>query len=131
VRVSDVPLDTRPYATFEPATPVGELLAGLSSPDRQEVFPVVTGGKVVGIVTIANLVALASEPQLDGLVKAADIMRPAPPLRLDDPLRVAFEGMLASGVRELPVTDREGRLLGFVDEMSIAHACARSAGTQT
>ena len=129
VRVSEVPLDTRPYATFELTTPLPGLLAGLSSPERQEVFPVVAAGRVVGIVTIADLVALASEPQLQSLVNAADVMRPAPTVRLEDPLRGAFEGMLANGVRELPVTDPEGRLLGFVDEMSIAHACARRAGT--
>lgn len=44
---------------------------------------------------------------------------------------MAFERMLAHGVRELPVTDGAGGLLGFVDEVSIAHAsaaAARSAG---
>ncbi len=128
VRVSEVPLDTRPCATFEPATSYSELLAGLSSPERQEVFPVVAEGRVVGIVTLADLVTLASEPQIQALVNAADVMRPAPTVRPEDALRAAFEGMLANGVRELPVTDGEGRLLGFVDETSIAHACARSTG---
>lgn len=130
VQVADVPLDTRPYATFEPATPLAGLLAGLSSPERQEVFPVVSEGRVVGIVTLADLVSLASDRKLGTLVNARDLMRPAPAVRPEDGLRVAFEGMLANGVRELPVTDGTGRLLGFVDEVSIAHACAkRPAGT--
>ena len=30
--------------------------------------------------------------------------------------------MLSQGVRELPVTDAEGVIIGFVDETSIAHA---------
>jgi CBS domain-containing protein len=128
VRVADVPLDTRPYATLEPGTPRSELLAGISSPARQEVFPVVAAGRVVGIVTLADLVSLASEPLREGLVNASDLMRPAPAVRLDDPLRLAFEHMLANGVREIPVTDGEDRLLGFVDEVSIAHAgVAKSA----
>lgn len=127
VRVSDVPLDTRPYATFELATPLAGLLAGLSSPERQEVFPVVAEGRVVGIVTLADLVLLAGEPGLGSAVVAADVMRQAPTVRPEDPLRVAFERMLANGVRELPVTDGEGRLLGFVDEISIAHASASAA----
>jgi len=127
IRVSEVPWNTRPCATFEPATPLSSLLAGLGSSERQEVFPVVAEGRVVGIVTLADLVSLSSEPQLHALVNAADVMRPAPPLRPGDGLRTAFEGMLANGVRELPVTDGDGRLLGFVDETSIAHGCARSA----
>jgi len=126
IRVADVPLDTRPYATFELGTPLASLLAGLSSPERQEVFPVISAGKVVGIVTLADLVLLAANPQLGGLVNGADLMRPAPTLRPEDELRLAFEGMLAHGVRELPVTNENGELLGFVDETSIAHACARS-----
>jgi CIC family chloride channel protein len=125
--VSDVPLDTRPYLSFEPGTTRSGLLAGLSSPERQEVFPVLIDGRVVGMVTLADLVSLAAEPHLDDLVNAADLMRPAPTVRPPDGLRVAFEGMLANGVRELPVTDGDGRLLGFVDETSIAHACASSA----
>jgi len=127
IRVADVPLDTRPYANFEPGTPLEGLLAGLSSPERQEVFPVVSVGKVVGIVTLADLVSLAAHSQLGDLVKAADLMRPVPVVTPEDELRLAFEGMLANGVRELPVTDEDGRLLGFVDETSIAHACAAIA----
>lgn len=126
VRVADVPLDTRPYATFELATPLAALLSGLSSPERQEVFPVLSAGRVVGLVTLADLVLLAGEPAAAAVV-AADVMRAAPSVRPEDPLRVAFERMLANGVRELPVTDGAGQLLGFVDEVSIAHASAATA----
>ncbi len=127
VRVADVPLDTRPYASFEPATPLAELLAGLSSPTRQEVFPVIAEGRVAGMVTLADLVLLAGEQGIGAAVVAADVMRPAPTVRPEDPLRVAFERMLANGVRELPVTDGAGQLQGFVDEISIAHASASAA----
>jgi CBS-domain-containing membrane protein len=43
-------------------------------------------------------------------------------LKLDDSVRSAFERMLSHGVRELPVTDESARIIGFVDETSIAHA---------
>ncbi len=56
-------------------------------------------------------------------------MRPPAALRLDDDLRAAFEVMLAEGVRELPVTDPEGRIVGFVDETSIAHAHSKARRT--
>jgi CIC family chloride channel protein len=131
IRVADVPLDTRPYATFEPATPLAGLLAGLSSPERQEVFPVISAGKVVGIVTLADLVSLAANAPLGELVNATDVMRPVPLVRPEDELRLAFEGMLANGIRELPVIGAEGQLVGFVDETSIAHACARASTRPT
>ncbi len=127
LRVADVPLGTRVHVAFEPATPLAELLAGLSSPERQEVFPVVSGDRVVGIINLADLVMLAAEESAGAPINAADVMRPAPAVRPDDALHVAFERMVGNGVRELPVTDGEGRLLGFVDEGSIALAFARRA----
>ena len=85
----------------------------------------------MGIVTLADLVTLASSPQAGEPINAADLMRPGPTVRPEDGLRLAFEGMLANGVRELPVTDGTGRLLGFVDEISIAHACAKKSAGET
>lgn len=126
VRVGDVPLDTRPFATFAPTTDLPTLLKTLGNPERQELFPVVLGERLVGVITLADLVALASESHLEGLVNAADVMRPPVQVRREDGLRTAFEAMLENGVRELPVTDGEERLLGFVDERSIAHACAKT-----
>jgi chloride channel protein, CIC family len=127
VRVADVPLDTRPYATFELGTPLAGLLVGLTSPARQEVFPVVFEERVVGIVTLANLVSLASESHLEAPIIAADVMQAVPTVRPEDALRAVFELMLANGIRGLPVTDTAGRLLGFVDETSVAHACAKAS----
>ncbi len=49
-------------------------------------------------------------------------MRPPIALHQADDLRTSFETMLAHGVRELPATDEEGKIIGFVDETSIAHA---------
>jgi CIC family chloride channel protein len=129
LHVGDVPLASRTYQAYQPGTPLEALLAGLSSPERQEVFPVVADGRLVGVVTLADLVGLAAEPHLGSLVRAVDVMRPAPAVRPEDALRVAFEAMLEHGVRELPVTDEKGALVGFVDEISIAHACSRVPGT--
>ena len=132
LKVADVPLDVRPHATLRADTPRAGILAGLSSPERQEVFPVVEEGKVVGIVTLADLVALAAGgSQGEGAARAADLMRPAPAVRFGDPLRVAYQRMVSNGVREIPVTDDEGRLLGFVDQVAIARASEAVAGPAT
>jgi CIC family chloride channel protein len=131
ISLPQVPLARRPHATFAPNTGVAGLLQSMSKHSRQEVFPVVENGRLVGIITLEDLLAIASQPQLEGLVNASDVMRTPISLHPDDSLRVAFEMMLAHGVRELPVTDEEGRITGFIDETSIAHAymAARNKAT--
>jgi CIC family chloride channel protein len=121
VSLRQVPLDDKPYATFAPNAGIDRLLEVLSG-NRQEVFPVLDDGKLVGIITLEDIMSVASEPHLQGLVNAADLMRGPIALRHDEDLRTAFETMLAHGVRELPAIDEAGRIIGFVDETSIAHA---------
>lgn len=83
----------------------------------------VEDGRLVGIITIDDLALLASEAEmLDTLVKAADLMRPPLALRAEDDLSSALETMLSEGVRELPLIDGSGRVIGLIDETSIAHA---------
>jgi CIC family chloride channel protein len=131
VSMRDVPLDTASYTSFDTTSGMSELMQVLSERARQEVFPVLHGRKLVGIITLEDLVAAAGQPHLEGVANAADVMRPPIPLRLDDSVRSAFERMLSQGVRELPVTDESGAIVGFVDETSIAHAYmnARESGT--
>lgn len=122
VSLRQVPLDTAPYVTFNRAAGIGELLRALSDRARQEVFPVVEGGRLVGIITLQDLIGVAGQAHLEGVANAADVMRPPVVLTLDDGVRLAFEAMLSQGVRELPVTDGQGTMIGFVDENSVAHA---------
>ncbi len=107
---------------------MGELMRILSGRTRQEVFPVMDGGAMVGVLTLQDLIGLAGEPHLDGIANAGDAMRPPIALSLDDGVRSAFEAMLSRGVRELPVTDAAGAIVGFVDETSIAHAYLAARG---
>jgi CIC family chloride channel protein len=119
--LAQMPLDERTYSTFSPGVLAGELLESLNG--RQEVFPVVSEGRLVGIITVEDLAALASEQEMfEGLVNAADVMRPPLALKPEDDLHAALEAMLSEGVRELPVVDAGGRLIGLVDETAIAHA---------
>src|SRR6266568_2885192 len=84
VSLHQVPLDTSSCVTFERGTGVSELLKALSDRTRQEVFPVLDGRRLVGIVTLEDLVAIAGQPHLEGLANAADVMRPPIALGLDD-----------------------------------------------
>jgi chloride channel protein, CIC family len=132
VTLRDVPLDRSAHASFGPGDSVSALLEALSRNDRQEIFPVLdAGGRLLGIVSLQDLVALAAEPHLEAVVNAADVMRPPIAVRERDDLRVAFETMLAQGMRELPATDDEGRITGFVDEKSIAHAYLRARASRS
>ena len=133
VTLRDVPLDRRPFRSFSVSAGLTELLSAPSEGTRQEVFPVLDGSRLVGIITLEDLIGLASQPHLAGVVNAADVMRPPIALQQHDDVRIAFEAMLAQGVRELPATDETGAIIGFVDETSIAHAymAARSKASSS
>jgi CBS domain-containing protein len=50
----------------------------------------------------------------------ADFMLPPVSVRPADDLRTATQRLLSSGLRELPVVDDAGKVIGFLDEAEIA-----------
>jgi CBS domain-containing protein len=48
-------------------------------------------------------------------------------VRLEDDLRAATERMVGSALRELPVLDVDGRLLGLLDESEVAEVYLKAA----
>jgi CIC family chloride channel protein len=113
---------TRPSTSFRLSSRAGEMTAA-STAHPAQVFPVTDeNNKLLGLVTAEDLAVLRSEPSLSDVVTAVDIMRPALGLRTEDDLRFALELMREEGLRELPVLDDEEHVVGFVDQVSIAHA---------
>ena len=111
----------RPFVTFQPATPVAEVVRALSDADWQDAFPVIDDqGKIGGMVSSEMMRVLAGVEGLGPWAIAADIMQPAITVKLDDDLRTAAQLLLRYGVRELVVTNAEGQILGFLDEADIA-----------
>ncbi len=53
---------------------------------------------------------------------AADLIQPAVSLSPDSDLRRAVESMQANTLRELPVIDGAGRIVGLLDEADITRA---------
>jgi CIC family chloride channel protein len=99
---------------------------------RREVHPVVDDdGHLIGLFTQHELGKLAGEPELMLLVTAADLMQPPVSVSIDDDLRTAFEVMRGAKVRELPVIDGVGSIVGFIDESTIARAYLRSQGPKS
>jgi CIC family chloride channel protein len=115
-----------PFRSFVPTTRADELTGKPPGAREQDVYPVLdAGGSLVGVITSEELGILAAEPALWPLVNASDLMRSPFAVTAEDDLRKAFEVMLANGVRELPVVDAGGKIVGFVDEAGIAKAYMR------
>jgi CIC family chloride channel protein len=92
-------------------------------PPGLRVFPVVDpSGKLVGLVTSDDLAVLETDPALSLLITGSDIMRPLASVRVGDTLKAALDMLRAERLPELPVLDAEQRLVGFIDEVTIASA---------
>jgi CIC family chloride channel protein len=103
-----------------------EIVKGRGDEPTQLVSPVVDdAGKIIGIITPDEMAILSSEPELLPLVNAADLMRPAVSVDVDDDLGFALQTMISNGLSQVPITDRSGRCIGFVTEADVAKAYLR------
>jgi CIC family chloride channel protein len=115
--------DDGPFVSLAARTAGAELLRAATTAGRQEIFPIVDDeARLTGVVTLEDLAKLAAEPALGRLICAADLARAPVAVSLDEDVRTAFELMQDHALRELPVVDPAGRVLGFIDEVAIAHA---------
>jgi CIC family chloride channel protein len=120
MRVADVVVRDRPYETFTTRTPAREVVQRAAATAWQDVFPVLdASGKLVGIVLSDILRTIAANPDANELTIAHDLMVP-PVVVLDTAdLQRALEVILEHGLREILVTDAEGKIIGFLDEAEI------------
>jgi CIC family chloride channel protein len=115
----------RQFITLKHSSPARDLLHH-EGKNGQRVFPVLDAEqKLVGLVTAEELAVLAAEPELELLVNAQDMMRPPIGLHTDDGLLAALELMNAQRLRELPVLDQDGRVVGVIDDAAIVQAYLR------
>ncbi len=118
----DLVATDRPFITFPRQARAEVVLSTTREPSWQTVFPVLDeSGSVVGIITSAEIRVLMTEPELLDLANASDLMRPPVTVTVQDSLRSALERMHNESVRELPVVDDAGRVVGFIDEGALAH----------
>jgi CIC family chloride channel protein len=130
-RVVDVLARDRTFVTFTPETPTRAVLQGISDNPEQEVFPVVDAGNALrGLISADTLRYLASHRDVEAWALAADIMQPPLTLRSDTDLRTAILTMNEQGVREVPVVDDEGRILGLLDEQDASAALLSSGDSK-
>jgi CIC family chloride channel protein len=123
IAVREVMTKGRPFVSFRPGTPGGEMLRQTADAGWQDVFPVVdAAGKMLGMITAETLRVLASERELERMMVAADLMVSPVTLAADDDLRQGVEAMVAGALREIPVIDAQGAIIGFLDEADIGRA---------
>jgi CIC family chloride channel protein len=123
VSVGEVMIRNREYIAFEPKTPAADVLQSVGSSEWQDAFPVLSPeGKLVGVVNAEILRTMAASPDLESFTLAADLMAPASAVKESDDLHSALEQLLTQGVRELLVTNEQGKIVGFLDEAEITRA---------
>ena len=112
-----------PFISFTQKTAPSEIVRKVAANAHQFVFPVVDDAqKLIGVVTTDEIAVLQAEPELELLINASDLMRSPIAVRAHDDLRTVFELMRAEGLREIPVLDEEGIVLGLVGEREVAQA---------
>jgi CIC family chloride channel protein len=127
LKLRELTVECADRACVKAGGPASDLLA-MPLPVGQHVFPVLDSSEtIVGLVSSDDLAILEAEPSLSRLITASDIMRPAASVRVDDTLFTALELMRAEQLPELPVLDDDGKLLGFIDETTIAGAYLRES----
>jgi CIC family chloride channel protein len=120
VRVGDVVVRDRPYATLHSDTPAREVIEKAAATAWQDAFPVLdASGKLVGVVSSDVLRTMAANPEVGELAIAHDLMAAPVSVFETDDLQRALEMILEHGVREIIVTDEQGRIVGFLDENEI------------
>jgi CIC family chloride channel protein len=127
IRVRDV-MSHRPHVSFRPDTHAAEMLRVSAEVPWQEVFPVLdAAGRMIGLVGSPALRMLATEADDSRWAVAADLMQVPITVLPDDDLGKATRQLLANGLRELAVVDRNLQLVGVLDEIQIAEAYVRAA----
>lgn len=132
IRVSDLMTHGRDFVRFDPQTPAREMLVRISESTWQDVFPVVDAEqRMNGLVTADGLRVLATEGTDLPWAIAADLMQPPVSVRPEDDLRLATERIVAHGLREIPVVDERGTIVGFLDESDVATVYLKSVARTT
>ncbi len=132
MRVGDVVVRDRPFASFLRATPSRTVLDTVATHGDQEIFPVLDeNGGLVGTIGIDIIRTLARDPELGAFTVADDLMTQPVAVGENDDLHSALEALLAHGSREVIVVDDTGKIIGLLDETEITAVYSASAKAST
>lgn len=120
VRVAELMLPADPGCAFAPSTGGRRMLEQSSASPTQTTFPVVDeGGRLVGVVPAQALQLLASQEGMVDWVVAGDVLEASLTAGVDDDALASLVRMVQAGLRQMPIVDAEGRVIGFLDEASV------------
>ena len=132
IRVDEILVKDRPIASFRRNAPAAEVIRVVAAADFQDAFPVLgDDGKLVGVITAEILRTTAADPDVTALALADDMMGSPIAVRDTDDLHNALEIMIAHAMRELLVTDEQGKLLGVLDQTEITVAYLAATARRT
>ena len=118
--VSDVLVRDRPFVTFDRRTASARVRDEIGASAWQDVFPVLDpDGTMVGIIDASILRAMVGEQEASTSTIAADLMRSPIFVRPEDGLHDALDIMVTNELREIPVIDEHGKIVGFLDEADV------------
>ncbi len=130
IRVADILVRNREYASLTLRTPASEVVQKAAQMAWQDVFPVLDEhNKLVGIVLSDVLRMMAANPDISPFTIAHDLMVPPVSVHDTDNLQRALEVILEHGLREIMVVDEKDRIIGFLDEAEITRAYQASTTT--
>ncbi len=119
VRVGELMTPPEPACVFAPSTPGRLMLEQSSAAPAQTTFPVIDDGRLVGLVPAPALQLLASQEGMAAWVVARDLLEAPVTARPGDDALAALVRMVQAGLRQMPVVDEAGRVVGFLDEASV------------
>lgn len=123
IRVDEVMIRDRPFTTFQRNSPAVQVVNAVAAADWQDAFPVLANdGTLVGVVTAEVLRTMAADPDLRAFTVADDLMAAPVSVRETEDLHHALDILLASGMREILVTNASGRVVGILDQTEITAA---------
>ncbi len=127
-RVSEVMRQPVNLVYLQLQTSAKEMLRHVQEAPAQELFLVLgESGKLEGVITAASVWTLALEREGADIVLAADLMLRVDRIRPDCDLRTATQVLVEHGLREIPVVDGEGAIVGLIGEKDLARIHLQAA----
>ncbi|MGH7171725.1 MAG: CBS domain-containing protein, partial [Gemmataceae bacterium] len=118
---------------LHPGDRIAEVIEHLNNSPSQSVPVIDPDGRLLGVVTVEEVLLASQSPHLRALLVAMDLMRFVEPLSPDDPLDEAMEQFVESNLLALPVVDSVdgNRVLGIVKRADLSGTYLRQIhGTQ-
>jgi CBS domain-containing protein len=125
VKVSDLPPGD--LLSVDPETTIGEVARQMRKGDADSVA-VMSGGKLVGIITERDLVRAIADG-VDPQAAKAQLVMTADPATVDadEDVSVVAVKMMRLGIRHLPVVNKAGKPVGLVSARNLVGILDRKA----